>query len=226
MQKKVLCFAVVAALILMVSPLARAGVIFDNGGPDLGVGAATSTLGPGLFVGADDFQLAPGATTLTDVHWWGGYGSNLVSSVDNFTIRLFADNGGTPEETPSVLNMNVGNLNRVFTATAPNGLLAYAYSVDIAPVQLQSNTVYYISIVNDFSVVGGTGWAWFASDTDTALEWARIDDTGPWAQPGAIGRAFNLTGAVVPEPSTLILLGTGAISLFGYGWRRKRKMAV
>ena len=30
-----------------------------------------------------------------------------------------------------------------------------------------------------------------------------------------------LTGTVVPEPSTFVLLATGAISLIGYGWRRR-----
>ena len=32
--------------------------------------------------------------------------------------------------------------------------------------------------------------------------------------------------AVVPEPSTLALFGIGAVSVLGYGWRRKRKQVV
>ena len=31
---------------------------------------------------------------------------------------------------------------------------------------------------------------------------------------------------VIPEPSTLILFATTAACLFGYGWRRKRKLAA
>lgn len=30
--------------------------------------------------------------------------------------------------------------------------------------------------------------------------------------------------AVVPEPSSFVLLGIGGVALIGYGWRRKRKM--
>jgi len=33
-------------------------------------------------------------------------------------------------------------------------------------------------------------------------------------------------GAIVPEPSSLALLGIGAFGLIGYGWRRKRKQAA
>ncbi len=37
------------------------------------------------------------------------------------------------------------------------------------------------------------------------------------------GNDVVLTNAqVVPEPSTLVLLGTGALTLLGYGWRRRR----
>jgi len=37
---------------------------------------------------------------------------------------------------------------------------------------------------------------------------------------------LNLTTEVVPEPSSIVLLITGAIGLIGYGWRRKRKQAA
>ncbi len=44
-----------------------------------------------------------------------------------------------------------------------------------------------------------------------------------WTAGGGIG-SFEITGEqVVPEPSTVTLLGAGAVALLGYTWRRRRR---
>ena len=40
--------------------------------------------------------------------------------------------------------------------------------------------------------------------------------------PAMIGPHGLIIATVVPEPSTIALLGSGAISLLAYGWRRQR----
>ncbi len=51
---------------------------------------------------------------------------------------------------------------------------------------------------------------------------------GAWTQAGGLDRPLNVTFDnihAVPEPCTFLLLGSGAISLLTYAWRRRRRPA-
>ncbi len=56
---------------------------------------------------------------------------------------------------------------------------------------------------------------------------AAINNNGQIVADGSNGDVYLLTPEVssVPEPSTLTLLGIGAVCLVGHGWRRRRKCA-
>ena len=45
-------------------------------------------------------------------------------------------------------------------------------------------------------------------------------------RPGGFGNSDIWISSAVPEPTALTLLGIGAVTLLGYGWRRKRTLAV
>src|SRR5215217_4531694 len=88
---------------LTASP-AAAAVLVDNGAPNPEAGAVASNFAGGdpeyAFQSADDFSLAA-PSTITHVTWWGVYqGSNIPLEPDLFTVRIFADNAGTPAVTP------------------------------------------------------------------------------------------------------------------------------
>jgi hypothetical protein len=88
---------------------------------------------------------------------------------------------------------------------------------------------------------GHGGWdLWYATWDDTLHAWNNVTNFGPnintagnetqgcvAEQAGFLffGRDGVLLQAAVPEPSTLVLLGAGALSLLGYAWRRRRQMA-
>ena len=69
---------------------ASAGLIFDQS-IDLTFQARGSE---GFTLNADDLALQAGASTITDIHWWGVYASsNTATEPDNFTIRIFKEGG-------------------------------------------------------------------------------------------------------------------------------------
>ncbi len=74
-----------------------------------------------------------------------------------------------------------------------------------------------------------------ADSGDANVLWNDIWATGsvPWVEPGCTvgpqewgdGQPVTIATAV-PEPSTLVLLGIGAVSLLAYAWRRRRRTAA
>lgn len=53
-----------------------------------------------------------------------------------------------------------------------------------------------------------------------------IDNAGPAGNPPYVTAIDTFSARAVPEPSTLVLLAIGGVSLVGYGWRRKRQQAA
>lgn len=130
---------------------------------------------------ADDFQLQPGASTISDVHWWGGYNNNTPGT-DDFTIRIFADISGTPEIDP-LNEFAVGTVNRVDTGVVGHpDLNVFFYSVEISPLALAANTTYWLSIVNDTTTTPTLDfWGWSTSlSSHGATNVVRTGDGTAW----------------------------------------------
>ncbi len=246
-------FAVSLALALSsAGGAALAGTIYNNGTADLqdrfaaGVpgGLQSDFDGGGLQV-ADDFTLNAGASTVTDIHWWGFYQPNTATPpADTFTVRIFAQGtNGLPLAAP-LFEVNAGAAGRTatggqfdvrdgFTANPP--IVAtfdiYEYWVDIAPLTLVAGTRYWLSVVNDTTGDPDHDWKWsISAGGNTTPNVLRFADGDPWfisANFNALfDRAFiltddNLTGDI-PEPGTLALF---AIGLTGFGFIRRRRSA-
>jgi PEP-CTERM motif-containing protein len=73
------------------------------------------------------------------------------------------------------------------------------------PIFLQNEGLYYVG-VGGFGMVGGSGVVWHTSGFATDVDPLTLSSTIP-------GVAIQVVGQVVPEPSTVVLLGLGMMLL-------------
>ncbi len=77
---------------------------------------------------------------------------------------------------------------------------------------------------NEHPVPGGEDYGVFAIGSVPTIakgEWGDANDIGTNAE--IVGYIVEYNTNPVPEPSSLVLLGMGGLSLFGCGWRRQRQ---
>lgn len=143
----------------------------------------------------DDFSLASGRSTVTSVRWWGAYRDNLPAE-DDFTVRIYVDNGTGMPETWSSYEFHAGAVTREATGDSfePGGwnLDIYEYSVALPEAwELEPGVRYFLVILNDTE-----RWLW--SDNGSAAQGnnfgvSRTTLAGEWGSHG-IDMAFLLWG--------------------------------
>lgn len=217
-------YLVALAVIVATALPAGAAIIYHNGTPNE-QGAHLSDFDGNLFVAfaehANDFQLQPWAATITDIHWWGAYAQSNTPGVDDFTIRIYGDNGGSPNLTSlfELTNLTVSRVDSNLNIPTQTSADVYFYSVDIAPIALTPNTTYWISIINDTTSDTNDDWYWADSVEFFGNARYRLVDGGAWSA-ASYDSAFYLTGPVVPEPASLTMVGLGLLALAGFRNRR------
>lgn len=205
-------------VVLTLATFARAStIIYDNGGPNQLNGNEMTE-----WVQTEEFTLTS-SQTLTDIHFWDVEASGAYTG--SITWWITGDTGGNPDFTNILAT---GNTAVTHTATGICVFFGCEFTNDwtISPLALAAGTEYHLALHNGpVTDTTRNGFYWETTgnvDAQTGLECNLTNGAcySSWFNNGQ-EHAFYLTGGTsVPEPGTLVMLGTGILGLAG-ALRRK-----
>ncbi len=202
MSKKIIpLLAITLLFAASIQCLTAQTIVFDNGvggasGIDDALQSDSDPLpenGNSIEIAADDFSVAVD-TLITNVEWAGLYAISNTPMVDDFLIRIYADNDG-PSGTPLASFAVGNNVNRVATGIDFMFILEiFEYSAEIK-FEAVANETYWLSIDAQS----------FADNNDTWF-WGSLSTTGNAHMSSDVGTTWNLFG----HSTTMVLQGVAA----------------
>ena len=210
---KSLCTILIGVwLLLFIASEARADtVVFSNFGPGMTFNQTqgVSVTASNLFGDIPAQAFTPSQTvTFSSAQ----LPMNLVTGPNHFQVLLMTSSGGLP-----------GTI--IETITLTDAVPMFPPQIVVAnsalhPV-LTAGTQYWLAVFapepNTFGI-----WNFSLNDFSTPQALAFTSPTGPWVVNNVTRSAFQINGEPIPEPSTLLLLGTGLATL-GTAVRKRRQ---
>jgi hypothetical protein len=212
----VLATMFVLVLVLSVNGFAQCGIANQvycqpwDGGSNL-FASQNDTNGLGNFATVYDNFTFTQTWDVESFHWVGGYFNPPVQgNITAWTLTFYNDNGGIPGNAIAQGTF-AGSGNETFLGNV-NGFPIYSYSLSFGSFDMGPGT-YWASVVPDLGFPPQWGWA-----SGTGGDGAAYQCFFGACAPVAFDMAFAIDGTSVtgtPEPSTLIMLGTGVLGLAG-----------
>jgi hypothetical protein len=149
--------------------------------------------------------------SLESFHWIGGYfNPPNQGPITAWTLTFYADNAGAPGA-PLASGFFPGTGGETFVGNV-NGFPIYVYWLYFQDYDLLSGVPYWASVVPDLGFPPQWGWATATGGNGYQCFFGACGAT-------SIGFAYAIDGTpttgVIPEPGTLIMLGTGILGLAG-----------
>ena len=229
--------AMAAIALLMAAPMALADILYEQAPEDGGGAFLTGAVFAGQeyeshFQYADSFEVTGPGWRLDSISWWGGFSdfNGNGGGVAPFDIRIYADVDGSPS--PDETMASFPDVQPVVTATdligdlsfgmSQNGQVQYdvqQFTLDLErPLTLDAGR-YHLSVNNPGA---SATFSWLMSASGDSDAWFRAGNPSEWASQ-EYNLAYNFTGTVIPEPTTMTLLGIGVAGLCARRLRKRKQ---